>query len=88
MVEPGPVKQRSIDGHLKALQVRVDGGADIESRDSNRRAALHHAAAGHHWRTVKLLLWCDARTDVKDCSGKTAVDLTWDIDITEALRAA
>ncbi|KAK8099700.1 uncharacterized protein PG998_012941 [Apiospora kogelbergensis] len=47
----------------------------MNSKDTNGRTALHHAAAGKHWATCDFLTAQGARVSVEDNIGSTPIDL-------------
>jgi ankyrin repeat protein len=59
---------------LKAVQLLIDHGANINAQDAVGETALHGAAFQGWNEMVKLLVKNHAKVDVKDARGKTPED--------------
>ena len=46
----------AIAGHVKAINLLIANGADVEARDNFYETALHNAASSGHNEVIKLLL--------------------------------
>ncbi|XP_070579659.1 transient receptor potential cation channel subfamily A member 1-like [Ptychodera flava] len=71
-----PLLLASQAGHLKVVNHLLKVGADIGSRDENRRTALALAAAGGHVDVVATLLKNHADIDATDKNRNTALHLS------------
>ncbi len=60
-------------GHVGALKVFIDGGADKEARSENGRTALLISAYFGRLECLRLLLECGADKEVRDSDGETAL---------------
>ncbi|TMW55228.1 hypothetical protein Poli38472_013119 [Pythium oligandrum] len=67
----------SANGHVKAVEVLLDQGADVfDRKNRNRMTALHYAAINGHVRVVKQLLATSSdNVDVENNIGQTALHL-------------
>lgn len=61
----------TLDENIPLLQAMLASGADVESRDSNKRTSLHYAVWMGRWPTVQLLLQHGANVNVQDTDGIT-----------------
>ncbi len=57
------------------MQLLLDRGADINTKNGNGETALFSAATHRHETIVQLLLDRGADIDVKNCNGETALQL-------------
>lgn len=60
-------------GHVAAVRLLLDGGADVAAKDSFKWTALHPAAKSGHETVARLLLEEGADVAAKDCMGRTAL---------------
>lgn len=60
-------------GDVEMVKLLLEGGADVNARNPDDRAALHTAAEGGHIDMAKLLLEKGAYVNSKDLAGRTAL---------------
>jgi urea transporter len=62
------------DGNVTRLQLLLEAGVPVDSKDYDKRTALHLAASNGRTTSVELLLSCGADAETKDRVGNTAKD--------------
>jgi ankyrin repeat protein len=68
-----PLMMAASKGHQKTVQVLLDRGAKVRTKDRQGQTALMMAAAAGHSQTVMILLQSGANADAKDKEGRTAL---------------
>ena len=66
------------DGDVKAMQNRVDQNDLLEhvnDLDTSGKTALHFACYANRLEVALFLLKCGASVAIKDCNGKTPIDI-------------
>ncbi len=64
--------------NLKIVEVLIEAGADVNSRDADRRTPLIYAVKNNFYESAKTLLKKGSSTIAKDYAGKTALDYAYE----------
>lgn len=67
-----PLLVAAQNGHIEAMKLLIEAGADVNAQDDRGQTALMYAAGFADPDMVKLLLSHGARADLKDVEGFTA----------------
>ena len=81
---PGPTRRRCRFGgraRLKAIQICLDHGVDINAFNNNGQTAMHRAAPRGADQVVKFLAEHGATLDMKDKQNRTPVDMALESSI-------
>lgn len=62
-------------GHLEAVRMLIDGGADVNAMNSDRDTALIAAASWGHLKVTRVLINAGADANVRNVRGETAVTM-------------
>ena len=73
-------------GHAEVVQVLIDAGADIDTRNNDGHSPLHCASTSGALEVVKVLVEAGARANVTDDDGRTCLFLAASKGRTETVR--
>ena len=85
-----PIILAAKKGHLKAVEVLAERGANLQSRDRVGKRALHVAARRNDVKMVEMLLKYGADTEIRDDGDKTALNDAEDegyVEVVDLLRS-
>lgn len=85
-----PIILASKKGHLKAVEVLTERGANLQSRDQLGKRAIHVAAGRNDVLMVEMLLKHGADMEIRDHGDKTALNDAEDeghVEVVELLRS-
>lgn len=75
MLGSAPMHYAALEGHVAAIKVLLDNGADIEDRDKMYSTPLHCASSEGHEGAIKMLLENKAEIFARDKFGYTPLHL-------------
>jgi uncharacterized protein len=70
-----PLKIVAVRGDVRAIEMLVAAGAEIDARNEDGCTALHHAASQGHLPAVRRLVELGASLDVRDDDGRTPLEV-------------
>jgi ankyrin repeat protein len=81
-----PLGEAAYGGRDQVVIMLIEGGADINARNSFGRTALMMAALTSHENTARLLINRGANVNIRSNSGTTALRLAVDVGDTEMIK--